>query len=124
MDQAARGWAPDCQSTSPRSDLLTSSGKKTWTGLRLRVKLPCSSNPHLWWSHDAKQSSRRPARSRIRSPAGAWRDHRAQRLDAGTVPEAADPDDVAARALRDRGHAPGRELDHPRAEPAPQDVAP
>ena len=41
---------------------------------------------------------------------------RAEGLDAGRLPEDADPADLAARAFRDRRHAAGRQLDHPRAD--------
>src|ERR1043166_9562098 len=64
----------------------------------------------------------RPAR-RVRSAGVPGRDHRAQGLDAGALPEAAHPDDVAARALRGGGHAARGELDHPRAVLAAEDRA-
>ena len=60
---------------------------------------------------------------RVRGAHRARRDHRAEGLDAGAVSQAAHPDDVAARAFRDRRHAARGQLDHPRAEPAPKDGA-
>ena len=46
--------------------------------------------------------------------------HRAERLDARGLSQDADPADLAARAFRNRRHAAGRQLDHPRAVAAPQ----
>ena len=45
------------------------------------------------------------------------REHRAEGLDAGALSQAADADDVPARALRDRRDAARGQLDHARAEP-------
>ena len=54
-------------------------------------------------------------RRRVRGPHRRGRDDRAQGLDAGAVPPAARPDDVAARPFGDRRHAARGQLDHPRA---------
>jgi acyl-CoA thioesterase len=43
---------------------------------------------------------------------------RAEGLDAGSLPQHADPPDLAARALRDRRHAARGQLDHARADAA------
>ena len=48
------------------------------------------------------------------------RAHRAERLDAGGLSQDADAADFPARPFRNRRHAAGRQLDHPRAVAAPQ----
>ena len=53
--------------------------------------------------------------SRVRRQARTRRRHRGQGLDARSVSQDARPADLAARALRDRRHAAGRQLDHARA---------
>ena len=57
---------------------------------------------------------------RLRGPGRGRRHHRAQGLDAGRLSPHPDPADLAARPFRDRRHAAGGQLDHPRAEPAAQ----
>ena len=63
---------------------------------------------------DAGRAARIPGAHRCR------RSHRAERLDARGLPQDADAADFPARAFRNRRHAAGRQLDHPRAVAAPQ----
>ena len=60
------------------------------------------------------------ARGAVRGDHRAARPHRAARLDAGGLPQDADPPGRPARALRDHRHAARGQLDHARALAAPQ----
>ncbi len=64
----------------------------------------------------AADASRCPRTSAV--PGADRRRHqdRAEGLDAGRLPQDADPPDPAARAFGDRRHAAGRQLDHARAD--------
>ncbi|CAA9335302.1 MAG: 1,2-phenylacetyl-CoA epoxidase, subunit A, partial [uncultured Gemmatimonadaceae bacterium] len=73
--------------------------------------------------HDDGDAGRPGPARPVRGAHRGRRVDRAEGLDARALPQAARAHDVAARALGDRRDAPRGELDHPRAEPAPQDVA-
>ena len=78
-------------------------------------------NPSRQTSRKRGSSSRCRAKrdrlpGRVRCQARTRRVHRAEGLDARGVPQDAGAADLAARALRDRRHAAGGQLDHPRAD--------
>src|SRR5437762_11750285 len=102
----------------------------TWAGHAQKMIAAAINCPTLWRTiHSAhgpedRDAGRHCAQHRIRGAHRAWRDDRAEGLDARALPQAARAHDVATCALRDRRRSEERRLDHARAEPAAQDGSP